>query len=310
MILAIAALLAVTVTLPQDAKVRGQDVTLGEIARIEGAATDVAPRLQGLVLGYTPAPGYARVLTRDEVLVKLQNLLPGTAIEVQGAARCRIELETEVVSGTVLRAEAVRALNAAMVGRDVVIAEDGQVADLIVPHRESRLETRAQPNLKTITGGVVNVPVQVWVDGAPYQTVQASFKVDVYENLPVLVADVRRGEQLSHEHVEMRRTKLDGSLGAEPLAAVAVPGATALHDLQRGAVLTTRDVQRALLVRRGDLVQLQVKKGPVMARVSAIAAGDAGLGDKVRVTIADSKRELSAVVVARGAVEVDLTVTQ
>lgn len=310
MITALALLLGITITVPSEAKVRGQDVTLGEVARVENATPEQAARLAACPLGYAPAPGYARVVTRDEIARKASEFLAGVTIETRGADRCRLELETEVVTGTTLRAEAAKALDAAMVGRDVVVVADGAMPDLVVPRCETRLETRAQPNLRGLGTGTVTIPVQVWVDGAPYQTVQASFKVDLYENLPVLVTDVRRGEQLDARHVVLQRTKVDGALGGEPLAASAVTGATALHDLARGAVLTTRDVQRAVLVRRGDVVQLQVKKGPIVARVSAIAANDAGLGDKVRVTTTDSKRELSATVIGRGNVEVDLTVAQ
>jgi flagella basal body P-ring formation protein FlgA len=65
-------------------------------------------------------------------------------------------------------------------------------------------------------------------------------------------------------------------------------------------------VRRAQLVRRGDLVQLQVKKGAVVARSTAIAAEDGMFGERIRVTTASSKRELTAVVVGRESVEVVL----
>lgn len=310
MILALATtLLAITVTVPKEAKVRGQDVTLGEVARIEGATPEVQARIEAVALGYTPTPGFSRVLTRADIAEKLRTTLAGTAVDVVGADRCRIEIETEIVQGEQLRGEASKALRLGLTGRDVTIADDGATADVVVPKSESRVELRATLDLSTLRTGVLSVPVQIWIDGAPYQTVPTSFRVDLYEQMPVLVTDVRRGEQLSSSYVAMRRTRIDGGVPGDPLSMASVPGATALRDMQRGAVLTTRDVQRAQLVKRGDVVQIQVRKGPVVARATAIATADGCLGDKVRVTTTDSKRELAAVVIGRGSVEVDLTAT-
>ena len=52
-----------------------------------------------------------------------------------------------------------------------------------------------------------------------------------------------------------------------------------------GAIVTDRDVQRAQLVKRGDVVQILVKKGAITARSTAIAAQDGFLGDRVRVEL-------------------------
>jgi flagella basal body P-ring formation protein FlgA len=105
----------------------------------------------------------------------------------------------------------------------------------------------------------------------------------------------------------MRRVRVDASFAGEPLGPGALPGATLTHDMQKGMVVTDRDVQRAQLVKQGDLVQIQVRKGPVVARATAIAAQDGCLGDRVRVTTSSSSRELTAVVTGRGSVEVDIT---
>jgi flagella basal body P-ring formation protein FlgA len=306
MLLALA-LASITLDIPSDAHVRGQEMHLGDVVRIDGADPADATRLAAISLGYTPSPGFARVLTRDEIAAKVHAAVPGTSFDVTGSDRCRIDLETEVVHGDALRNEAAQALRAALNGRDATITDEGTQADVVVPKASSKIELHAQSDARTLRSGIVPVAVQVWIDGSPYQTVQSSFKVELYDTLPVLVADVRRGDMLGSTSTELRRVRVDASLAGEPLSMSALPGATLTHDMQKGMVVTDRDVQRAQLVKQGDLVQIQVRKGPVVARSTAIASQDGCLGDKVRVTTANSKRELTATITGHDCVEVDLT---
>ena len=302
------ALLSVTITLPEKAQVRGNDVTLGEIAAIRGAEPADAERIQALALGYSPAPGYARVFTREQVASQLHTLLPATEFTFAGAERCRVEAELELVRGSAIRTAADEALRALLTGRDATASSEGTVADLQVPKAEAKIELRAAAEHRDLRSGSWSIPVQVWVDGALYQTTYASYRVDLFETVPVLVRDVRRGEVVAVEAIAMNRVKLSGDIGGEPLSASVIPGAMALRDLSIGTVLTSRDVKCPDLVKRGDVVQLSITKGGITARSSAIAAQDGVLGARIRVTTSsDTKRELVAIVVGKNSVQVDLT---
>jgi flagellar basal body P-ring formation protein FlgA len=293
--------------MPETAQVRGQELRLGAIVRIAGADASESAKLSAITLGYTPSPGFARVITRADVADRVRAALPGATVEFGGSDRCRIEVETQSVSGESVRAEATRALRAALNGRDATISAGGVQADIVVPRFEKGFEVRAQPDGNALRSGTVSMPVQVWIDGAPYQTVQSSFRVELYENLPVLACDLRRGDVLDGASVTLQRVRVDAGLAGEPLTVATLPGSMLLRDMQKGAVITDRDVQRARLVKQGDLVQIQVRKGAVVARATAVATQDGCLGDKVRVTTAGSQRELAAIVTGASTVEVDLT---
>lgn len=307
MIIAIAnALLAITVTVPETAHVRGQELHVSSIVRVEGADAADKARIDALTLGYTPSPGFGRVVTRDDIAAKIRAALPDRTVSFLGAERCQVDVETEIVSGATLRASALRALNEAIAGLDATVGDASPIQDVVVPRADSKLEFRAVADARNLRSGVTSVPVQIWIDGAPYQTVQTQLTLELYEKVPVLVVDVRRGEQLSASVADFKRQRVDATLAGSPLAWAAIPGATALRDLRAGTVVTDRDVQRTQLVKRGDVVQIQVKKGPVVARSTATASQDGYLGDKIRVTTTDAKRELTAVVTGRASVEVDL----
>lgn len=301
------AFMSVTITLPETAHVQGSEVTLGEIATIRGAEPNDDERIRSLALGYAPAPGYARVFTRAQVAQQLHNLLPKTEFAFAGADRCRVEPELEIVRGETLRAAADEALRALLAGRDATSTYEGSVADLQVPKSSGKPDVRALAEHRDPRSGSWSIPIQVWVDGSLYQTTYASYRVELFETVPVLVRDVRRGDVVPVEAVAMNRVKITGDLG-EPLSAATIPGSFALRDLSIGTVLTSRDVRCPDLVKRGDIVQISITKGGITARSNAIAQQDGALGARIRVTTAsDSKRELVAIVVGKNCVQVDLS---
>ena len=70
MTLMIAAMLlgGVTVVLPAESTVRGTEVSLGEIAQVSGSDAAQVERVRAVDLGYSPTPGYSRVVKRDRVV--------------------------------------------------------------------------------------------------------------------------------------------------------------------------------------------------------------------------------------------------
>ena len=83
----------------------------------------------------------------------------------------------------------------------------------------------------------------------------------------------------------------------------ALEGALARRDLAAGSVLGPADVERARVVRKGAIVQLEVHRGLVVARASATAQQDGRVGDRIRVRASATGRELVATVVSAELVE-------
>jgi flagella basal body P-ring formation protein FlgA len=298
-------LCGLTLTLAPEARVQGTEIELHEIGAFSGDDGDLAARLRALPLGYAPAPGYARLVARAEIERAIESAVPGAAIEIRGAA-CRAVAEVERVGGADLARAAEAALSELFAGRDAAMRALAEPAALDVPRSSRPPELRASLARQAPRPGRWSVPIEVWVEGGLYQTVWTSYQVDLVEEQPVLVRDVRRGEYLDAGAVEMRRVRLSGELSGAPLPAHLCTGSVAVRPLTAGSVLCDRDVERVHLVRRGDAVQLVVRKGPITARSSAVARTDGFLGDRIRVGAADRVLDASAVVVGRGVVEIDL----
>ena len=72
--------------------------------------------------------------------------------------------------------------------------------------------------------------------------------------------------------------------------------------LHPGDVLRKRDLSKAKLVKRGDLVLVEAKSNEFQIVNEAIAFQDGYLGDQIKLTSVDSKREIQATVVGKGKV--------
>ncbi|PHS78152.1 MAG: hypothetical protein COB59_08475, partial [Rhodospirillaceae bacterium] len=97
---------------------------------------------------------------------------------------------------------------------------------------------------------------------------------------------------------ETSTTNLNAKVGRD-----AYGTAEARRDLPLGRVVLEEDVVRAWTVKRGDLVQLEVKSGDVVAQVRGIVMSNGRIGDRVSVKLQSNdptkEHEVSARVVNR-----------
>ncbi len=294
----------VTVSLPMEATVAGLEIELGEIATIEGGDLETRARLSALEIGYAPAPGYSRVLVARRIASAIKRYAPDVEVTFTGHQAVRVRpdavriksSDVEKAARTVL---AKYAIDARFTLRD-------PIRDVLVPRTAEPPVLFPKINDEAIKSGVVNVPVEVHVEGVLYRTVWMSFASEIYRTVPVLARGVRAGEALTSKHFEQARIAWQPGPDTKGLDPSQLTGAVAARNLQVGQVLTGRDVHRPVLVEQGRMVLLSVRKGSVSARVTAIALEAGAVGDIVRVRTLGSERELEGRVLRRDLIQVDL----
>jgi flagella basal body P-ring formation protein FlgA len=291
----------VSVTLPAETDVRGLELTLGVVATVAGSEQDAVTRVRALTLGRAPAPGYSRVLRIEDVAALLQATFPELPIDVQGEQRCRVRPRTERIEAARLQEVALAALAEHFVGQEVETRLQAELADLLVPMGRNGVRLDASAGERGGGPGRWSIPVRVTVDDELYQTVWTSWSVEVWQEREVLARGVLRGEPLAPADFERRRVRVqEARSGLRPSS---LRGAVARRDLPAGSIVTERDVERPRVVRRGDTLHLEVKKGQVTARAVAVAQQDGRLGDRIRVAATATGREFLATVVSRELVE-------
>lgn len=292
--------------LPKETRVRGTELSLASLGRVECADAAVRARLERYSLGWAPAPGYSRLVQRWQLERELAHAFPTVAVSLTGAPDCRVAPETARVASEDIATKARGELEGLFRGRDAKIRATGNVADLEVPAANETIELRPTLAQRELRGGAWNVGVQVWIDGTLYQTAWATFAVELWAEMPVLVRDVARGELLSPEMLETRRVEVTGDATFAALSGDSLAGAVTQRDIARGSVVQDRDVRRAQLVTSGEPITLEVKKGAVVARSTVTCKQDGRLGDRVKIVNAGGARELTAIVVGRALVRIEL----
>ncbi len=299
----------VTVTLPPQASVSGTELSLGAFATIEGDDAELVARISALKLGYAPAPGFSRVLEANALLNQVRALAPGMAVHLAGAKTCRVLPMTEHIAAEDITKAARASLEQHLAGRgfgDCTLELVSSAVAIEVPKGNSAcvLEVAPQPERPGYSPALV--AVRLIVDGQTYRTAHTSWKVQSWRQQPVLLRDVRAGEVIAADMIELRRVPIDAGLTASALDSTQVLGTAAARPLQAGKMLLSSDLVRPLVVKQGDLVILVVESGAIRVRTSATAEQAGAVGDRIRVIVQESGREISALVVSRETVRISL----
>lgn len=286
----------VSIVLPPAATSSGMEISVDEIAQVEGEDADEVERVRAASLGYAPAPGYHRYLRADLLKASLRQSLPDIEITVKGAPRCLVTSATTTVPGMRLTAEASQALRAALTGMDAEARPLMDLPDLVLPASDAEPQLRTSFRVDRVFPGKIQVPVEVWIGERIYRTVQVRFEVTVWKRQAVLKQAIPAGTELSPGMFKVVRTKVKSGSGLQALELHEIPGSVANRAMAAGASLGERDVKRMTLVRRGDLVQVAVKNRGVTVKDVGQAQSNGRMGERVRVQLRSSGVELLAVV--------------
>jgi len=299
-------LAGVTVTLPVEARVKGTEIELGELCLVAGLDGELVARVRALELGYAPAPGFSRLLTAERIKSELARALPAVEVRVAGERACRVWPEIDAISPGALEAAARAELLRAFAGKEATFTLSEPIASVKVPLGERDRQLSARVSATELHSGIIGVPVEVLVDGLRYRTVWISWRVDIWETRPVLSRPVRAGEELRPELFSRARVQIGRASEPEALDPRQVIGAVAKRDLAVGERVTVQDVHRPAAVTLGTTLFLRVKKGPIEARVSALALETGSVGERIRVKTVEAGQELVATIVGRDLCEISL----
>ncbi len=266
-----------TLALRDSVAVAGPRVRLGDVA--EGP---LPPRAAALVLG-SGGPGRTLRLTAKGILRRLVTAGLAAEVRLAGAERCRVRL-----GGRPVAAGPVRERVEALLGERLPAGPPGAPA--------SWLELELAPPRLTAAGSwtvellgseplrpgrnLVGVAVTA---GERRTRLSATVTCHVYGETAVATGAVRREEALAPDRFAWSwRDLADGTdgllVGRERLT-----GCCATRDLAPGDELRESDLRPIPLVRRGEPVELVIRRGGVAVSVTAEARQDGRLGQVVSV---------------------------
>lgn len=286
------------IRVPAQATVAEATVRLSEIAVLDGTAVD----LGDIEIGPSPEPGTTRRISGQSVLARLRAAGLDESIGYTIPATVSITRAHQVLDEAALRP-----VVEAQLGERL---PPGDRVDVVEVQRPARIPLGAyeievaDPAAQATGGGYRRTDVRVLQDGAVVATVPARVKIASFGPVVVARQPVARGAVLRPEDLRVEERRLDELPSTVLIDENEAVGKEARVALAAGKPLTVQSLTTAALVKRGDLVRLQIEKNGLRLSVAGEALDTGGSGERVRVLNESSKRELVGRVVDHGTVHV------
>lgn len=286
------------IRVPAQATVSEATVRLSEIAVLDGTAVDLGET----EIGPAPEPGATRRISGQSVLARLRGAGLDESVAYTIPATVSITRAHQVLDEAALRPVVEAQLGERLPPGDRVDVVEVQ-RPVRIPLGAYELEV-ADPAAQATGGGYRRTDVRVLQEGAVVATVPARVKIASFGPVVVARQPVARGAVLRPEDLRVEERRLDELPSTVLMDEGEAIGKEARVALAAGKPLTVQSLTTAALVKRGDLVRLQIEKNGLRLSVTGEALDTGGSGERVRVLNESSKRELVGRVVDHGTVHV------
>ncbi len=136
------------------------------------------------------------------------------------------------------------------------------------------------------------------------QPLDVTGTVELSIEAPHLASTLPAGTVLMPEHIVMRPVSLRQADAAAPLSVEQLVGKSLNRQSREGMLLKASDVSTPITVAKNDLVTIYYRQGPLTLTVKGQAVTSASKGAPLQVLNLMSRRAVSAIAIAPGAVEV------
>ncbi len=294
----------VTITVAGQAKIGGPFVLLGDIAEVKSADSLRADRLRGLQLAAAPTPGTSQVWTPQHLGVKLA-ATGADFSEVSWNLPEKIILTSsaQTVRGSLLQQKALEALRS-KVGKDdsdLEIALLDDVSDIIVPPGEVEIKIDFPATLNY--NGFNSARAVVWVDGKPQSRTYVKLEMRLYRDVVVAERVIMAGQILKPDDIGLERMAV-GGLSRYYTDPAKLQGLAAKRLINPGVILTERLLEKPLLIKRGNPVNLVAQVGAMRIVTAGQALQDGRSGQLIKVLNLSSNRVVSGRIIDAETVKV------
>ncbi|MBN2307534.1 MAG: flagellar basal body P-ring formation protein FlgA [Candidatus Hydrogenedentes bacterium] len=292
-----------TVTLKEEVYVKGPTICLGDIADIDGAN---AKSLASIEIAGAAAPGTTKRLDASLLSLRLQNSgIEADAFELDGARSVLaktlyLDITREMI------AEDLRTFiesNMPWDPRQATVDIVATAQDFVVPEGDVTLTWWPNPQYRWAGPGSFRGEVRV--DGQVKRTVLCRAIVEAYVDVLVAAADIPRGATFSPSQLEVQKraiSTLRGSFLSDPADAV---GKLSRNTIFPGQVITSRNLVLPQLIKRYQIVTVEVRCGSLIVHGQARALAHACAGDLLRCRNEDSDEEFTGIVREDGVVVIE-----
>lgn len=293
---------AIEVHVRADAEIRGTEVLLRDLAEVQTDDLELTARLLQVSFGPRPAFGYNRVLSRQDLLLRLaREGLAAERLHFTGAGQVVLHPLVTRITQQELLAASDPVLRAALdlEGGDIEFEPAARLPNIDAPPGRLSFDLSARLMAGRLGYSTATVAVSVLVDGEEWKQVPVPYRLHRYQSVLVTSAVVRRGAALGEDNVALQRIEAPQGTSPNLQSLDAIRGKVAARDLQAGQRLTLDSITDPAVMFEGDLITLVATGGRVQVAIKAIALKDGAVGDRIPVRNLTSGNVLPATVRSR-----------
>jgi flagella basal body P-ring formation protein FlgA len=293
------------VAVKEEARIRGEEVYLKDIASINGTAY-LQERLGAICLGHAPGPGKHKTLKGSwiESRIRSKRWLPADTVviipESVGISRTWQSVQDKAFSG-LFNGYISRRLKTREA--DFRVSHFRVIGNGSLPEGKIGIELVGQPDAGLL--GRVSLTAIVRVDGKIERRVVLSGWVDRFENVVCTSRSLRRSSVIAEDDVSTKRRNIS-KLPVNVLTNMQdVIGKRLRQALKADTVLLANMVEDPPLIKRGDRVTIVAESPTLQVTALGVAQTKGGLGDQIRVKNDMNRKEVIARIVNVSTVKVE-----
>jgi flagellar basal body P-ring formation protein FlgA len=278
--------------------VSGQRVTLLDLCDAELLPEDWRSYMAGIDIGAAPEANTSKVINLQNLRAYFRQLteaqgLKADTVALQLPERIVIERRKRVVTRAqiedIVRGHILRSVS----GKpdDVALQLTGLEELPSLP--EGVLTWEILTPFHDPVAGTTGLTIQFYVDGNKAQSVLVTAKVQVFQRVLCALRPLKRNDVISSEDVQEVRTDVAQHPEKFLTDADQVIGKRLMIDVVKNQPIGAQMLDKAVTVKRGTAVVIVYQQEGLKLTAKGQAKEDGSLGDRIRITNADSKKTLS-----------------
>ena len=285
-------------------EVAGDQIRLGDLARVDADDAGFADGLRALVIGRSPFPGASRLLEAATVVSRLRQAdIDPARLDLQLPAEIEVRRAALEIGREQIEAAVRSFVEQQSAGRKVRVKEVRVSEAVVLP--AGRLAMRVSAPRHMELAGSVPLTVEFAVNGEPQKRIWVTVALETPAHAVVTRRPLGRFTPLDEADVELREMDL-AELPSDYVADVqSVVGKRTRRSLDAGTVLRPDLVESPPLVKRGDRVLIVVETQGLRVTAAGQVKQKGCLGESVPVVNLDSNKIVHARVVDSRTVKVE-----
>ena len=277
-----------TITLRDEAYVKGPQVLLGEVADIQGEHAESLARIE---ISPAALPGSARRLDASLVSARVRGSGIGAGnVEFIGRRPVLATMmHLDITPGMI--AEDLRQF----VKREMPWDPQPTIIDVTPPPRAfvvsaGELTIRWRPDPLYDYLGLGTFRGEILVDGVTQKSIFCKATVKTYGEVLVALTNISRNESLHAGNTRLERRDLSSLEPGAFFSPRDVQGLVAKSSIYRGQVLTEKKLVSPQLVKRNQIVEVETRIGTLTIRTTAKSTASGAAGDLISCQTLNSKQ--------------------